>query len=1452
MGFLSSLISKKQSEGHGPPRLDTNRVLRSPPAEDDHIYSSSNTPVFTPRNEEEPDGFDLSKLRPVRVRTSVVREGGPKTTGHAGNGFYGAKAGADSEENGRAENGIEGAGLEANLEGSPVVQELPHNETPASAASSISYVTEPDDEEPAAESQPLTGSRQSAALGTIREVPELEYSPGQETSTQIGKKSPLGVENGPQRLLISDWPGQHLVAYESTGSDQGAELAGNVTPPPRGSPNGGQNSSAETTPLPLIGRQAAPAKTPQPFGINPAKIRNQAAKSGPQAFLDISRKPTAEDIRARLGLAANEPITASRATIRPIIKYVFRPTYLVFLVLGPWYFYTLSLAYANVIVSSMFFVSELVSWLLGICFFFNFWYATERNDITLRGMYPTFEKDDWPEVDICFCHYLEPVEELRGPLEKALQMDYPKHKLHIKILDDGYLGKRANGAYGVSTLGAELESMVIKVLEGLKPNRIKIPGHLVPRRHTAPGGMVIVNFVDPKKRLPKVSIISRMKGKESHFKTGNLENAIYNAGTSAQFLAFFDVDMEPKPDFLQRIMPLFYQYDVEKEAWLPDWKVGFVQTPQTFSNIEESQGSDDPLYQSNGVFFSSIQAGRDGIGMASFAGTNAVFFKPALDDGLGFIYGCLTEDAATANKLHSFGWKGAYLNINLASGHARETVGETMDERKRWVIGSVQMFWLEYGRTWLGISRRFLNPPLRQQADKKLTLARYAPKEAAKPICPEDTGHHFRDARRKSTILRIFHTIIFFDMTLYPLGALEAVAMYVMAIIYCVGDVSPLKFFAIGGKFSTGAILVITLACYQAVRLFMFGVACYVLFKNGTVAKDIYRSMQAWFGFAWTTIVGTIEATYIAVRGRGMKWGDHKTGIRPMLELPNLVACIMLLVAMVVACANLFIEVGMCPFRIPFPFPFPFPFPLRLNGSSWSSRAPISSSGWERVPSAFRFRFGFAWTELVLECANLFVEITTPKRSGFSVAGSLTFALFVLVNLWPTTRCTLAEINRLPTWAYKMPLMMMVTGAVIFGMIFMSVMGKVLQPPFVYGAFGTGQYRNLFQEAGIDPTLVQPKIDGLYNATFLGGPATRLFFQVDDTSAVIQDPVTGYVTSLGMSYGMMFALQMGARKQFDQLWGWTRANMMIQPPNQHAGFFASTMTKSGAVVDGVPTPLAEEYFVTSLLFAAGRWQITGPDASGDYRRWAQNILSNMLYREQIAGIVGSATPETSMFASQTPNLVTYKPTAAGSQYTATAYQTPVFYDLWSRWVPGRFGGGKNRFLALVSKSSRDFLKNSFSTASGLPPELSYLNGTAMPAQGASKPVFGPLAYQTGANIALDVAWLGLKADAWEVTRCSELLAFFFAEGVKNYGLSYDLDGTSLQPNLVADERVGLVAMNAVLALGVPPNDVATAFVKALWNSALPATGSNRLTNSLLYMFGMLHAGGQFRVYAPVW
>jgi hypothetical protein len=42
--------------------------------------------------------------------------------------------------------------------------------------------------------------------------------------------------------------------------------------------------------------------------------------------------------------------------------------------------------------------------------------------------------------------------------------------------------------------------------------------------------MLVVTYVDEEKRLPSVSIVSRMKGDETFFKTGNVENALYNAG----------------------------------------------------------------------------------------------------------------------------------------------------------------------------------------------------------------------------------------------------------------------------------------------------------------------------------------------------------------------------------------------------------------------------------------------------------------------------------------------------------------------------------------------------------------------------------------------------------------------------------------------------------------------------------------------------------------------------------------------------------------------------------------------------------------------------------------------------------------------------------------------------------------------------------------------------------
>jgi oligosaccharide reducing-end xylanase len=60
---------------------------------------------------------------------------------------------------------------------------------------------------------------------------------------------------------------------------------------------------------------------------------------------------------------------------------------------------------------------------------------------------------------------------------------------------------------------------------------------------------------------------------------------------------------------------------------------------------------------------------------------------------------------------------------------------------------------------------------------------------------------------------------------------------------------------------------------------------------------------------------------------------------------------------------------------------------------------------------------------------------------------------------------------------------------------------------------------------------------------------------------------------------------------------------------------------------------------------------------------------------------------------------------------------------------------------------------------------------------------------------------------------------------------------------------GLVAMNAVASLAASDGPRARAFVDALWNANIPS-GQYRYYDGMLYLMGMLHCSGQFRIWAP--
>ena len=155
------------------------------------------------------------------------------------------------------------------------------------------------------------------------------------------------------------------------------------------------------------------------------------------------------------------------------------------------------------------------------------------------------------------------------------------------------------------------------------------------------------------------------------------------------------------------------------------------------------------------------------------------------------------------------------------------------------------------------------------------------------------------------------------------------------------------------------------------------------------------------------------------------------------------------------------------------------------------------------------------------------------------------------------------------------------------------------------GAFATGQYRNLFREAGHADEAIRKKIDAAFQQLFHGDPATQAVFywageNANGRLAYLSDINNRDVRSEGMSYGMMIAVQLDKKAEFDALWNWSRTFMFHDDPAHPAyGFFSWSMKTDGTPNSESPAPDGEEYYAMALYFASARWG----DGSGiyDYR-----------------------------------------------------------------------------------------------------------------------------------------------------------------------------------------------------------------------------------------------------------
>lgn len=189
-----------------------------------------------------------------------------------------------------------------------------------------------------------------------------------------------------------------------------------------------------------------------------------------------------------------------------------------------------------------------------------------------------------------------------------------------------------------------------------------------------------------------------------HAKAGNLNNAL--SQTHSPYVATFDADMIPFDNFLMETVPyMFLPVMKENEDGLwemciedeidPKFKMGFIQTPQSFYNPDLFQFyffSENRIPNEQDYFFKEINVGRNRANAPIYAGSNTLISREALDEVGGIATKSITEDFETGIRIQSKGYTCYAIPKVLTHGLAPTDFKNLIKQRERWGRGCIASF----------------------------------------------------------------------------------------------------------------------------------------------------------------------------------------------------------------------------------------------------------------------------------------------------------------------------------------------------------------------------------------------------------------------------------------------------------------------------------------------------------------------------------------------------------------------------------------------------------------------------------------------------------------------------------------------------------------------------------------------------------------------------------------
>ncbi|XP_074581802.1 putative xyloglucan glycosyltransferase 5 [Curcuma longa] len=268
--------------------------------------------------------------------------------------------------------------------------------------------------------------------------------------------------------------------------------------------------------------------------------------------------------------------------------------------------------------------------------------------IKLKKIKPTIDGDpfkaddvegsssDYPMVlvQIPMCNEREVYEQ---SISAVCQMDWPRDRLLIQVLDDS-------------------DDELVKLLIAAEVSKWSQRG---------------------------VNIIHRHRSIRTGYKAGNLKSAMScDYVKDYEFVAIFDADFTPNPDFLKKTVPHFKGNP----------EVGLVQARWSFVNKDENLLT--RLQNINLCFHFEVEQQVNGnfLNFFGFNGTAGVWRIQALEESGGWLERTTVEDMDIAVRAHLDGWKFIFLNDVKVLCEVPESYEAYRKQQHRWHSGPMHLF----------------------------------------------------------------------------------------------------------------------------------------------------------------------------------------------------------------------------------------------------------------------------------------------------------------------------------------------------------------------------------------------------------------------------------------------------------------------------------------------------------------------------------------------------------------------------------------------------------------------------------------------------------------------------------------------------------------------------------------------------------------------------------------